>query len=70
MPLSLLLELVFQQEKGVGQPSAGLMGQPITVATGSGNFLEWNQDRLCFQRRDLVFPLLALQTSSEEKILS
>lgn len=47
--LSLLLDLVSQRQEGDRQPSASLMGQPIAVASGSGNSLKWCQGLLGFQ---------------------
>lgn len=47
--LSLLLDLVSHRQEGDRQPSASLMGQPIAVASGSGNSLKWCQGLLDFQ---------------------
>lgn len=60
--LSLPLDMASQEGKGVEQPLASLMAQPIAVAIGSGDFPEWTQDPLGFLRCDMVFPLPALQS--------
>ena len=60
--LSLPLDMASQEGKGVEQPFASLVAQPVAVAIGSGDFPQWTQDPLGFLRCDTVFPLPALQS--------